>query len=62
MNGNTALHAAVEGDHEDMCKFLVENGAKLDIKNKYGHTAIDTALLLNRLNVALLIQNDKIII
>jgi ankyrin repeat protein len=42
-NGDTALHVAVsKGD--ELVKFLVEKGAKLDAKDKYNRTPLDVAL------------------
>ena len=42
-NGETALHIAVSrGDA--LVKFLAENGARLDIKDKFGRTALDVAM------------------
>jgi ankyrin repeat protein len=38
-NGNTPLHAAVMLGYSTVVQFLVEHGAKLDIKNKAGKTA-----------------------
>jgi len=48
VNGNTALHAAIEGDQVGVCELLLRSGASLTIPNKYGHTARNTAELLNR--------------
>jgi len=42
-NGDTALHIAVsKGD--ELVKFLVEKGAKLDAKDKFNRTPLDVAL------------------
>jgi len=41
-NGDTALHAAV-GKGDELVKFLVERGAKLDVKDKFGRTPFDVA-------------------
>ncbi len=42
-NGDTALHVAVtKGD--ELVKFLVEKGAKLDAKDKYNRTPLDVAM------------------
>lgn len=37
--GNTALHWASMNGHLDACKFLAQNGADADIKNKAGFMA-----------------------
>ena len=42
-NGETALHVAVSrGDA--LVRFLAENGTRLDIKDKFGRTALDVAM------------------
>jgi ankyrin repeat protein len=41
-DGATVLHQAV-GHGDDIVKFLVEKGAKLDAKDKFGRTALDVA-------------------
>lgn len=38
--GHTPLHWACMNENFDLCKALVEYGAKLDVKNKYGCTPI----------------------
>jgi len=43
-NGQTALHLAVQRGAEKVVRFLAENGAKLDMKNKQGRTPLDIAL------------------
>lgn len=42
--GQTALHGASEKGYDQVVKFLAERGAKLDIKDKQGKTALDAAL------------------
>src|SRR6185369_10601535 len=41
-DGSTALHQAV-GRGDDIVKFLVEKGARLDAKDKFGRTPLDVA-------------------
>jgi len=41
-NGDTALHLAV-GKGDDLVKFLVEKGARLDAKDKFNRTPLDVA-------------------
>ena len=38
VNGYTALHGAAHRGSNDIVKFLVEKGAKLDVTNKLGWT------------------------
>ncbi len=40
-DGNTALHTLVSRRYDRVVKFLVENGARLDAKNKKGQTPFD---------------------
>ena len=42
-NGESALHIAV-GRGDSLVRFLVEKGAKLDLKDKAGRTALDVAM------------------
>jgi ankyrin repeat protein len=43
--GTTVLHgAAMRGDTEQIVRFLVQNGARVEAKNKQGKTALDVAL------------------
>jgi len=50
-NGNTALHAAIEGSHVEICKLLIENGADRNIKNMYDISPINIANKLKRENM-----------
>ena len=42
--GDTALHGAAQRGSEALVRFLVANGARLDVKNKRGSTPLDVAL------------------
>jgi ankyrin repeat protein len=42
--GDTALHTAASQGHDSVVQFLVEHGAKLDIKNKRGQTPLRSAM------------------
>jgi ankyrin len=43
-DGNTALHAAASRGYENVIRFLVEKGAKLDATNKKGQTPLAAAM------------------
>lgn len=47
-NGNTALHAAVEGDQLEMAKVLLSAGADPDLVNAYNLTPLQVAEKLGR--------------
>jgi uncharacterized protein len=48
-NGETALHAAINGrGSETIVRFLVENGADLTAKNKQGRTPLEAAVASRR--------------
>lgn len=40
--------STVQGDHMEVCSVLLAAGASVDVPNKYGYTAVDTATLLHR--------------
>jgi ankyrin repeat protein len=39
-SGSTALHGAATTNQQSIVRYLVENGAKLDARNKLGWTAL----------------------
>ena len=43
-NGDTALHVAASLGHDSVVQFLVENGARLDVKNSRGLTPLAAAM------------------
>ena len=43
-NGQTAVHAAVNRGALKVVRYLADNGAKLDMKDKHGRTPLDVAL------------------
>jgi ankyrin repeat protein len=43
-NGQTLLHLAVQRGNNSIVRYLAENGAKLDLKNRQGRTPMDIAL------------------
>jgi ankyrin repeat protein len=42
--GDTALHGAAQKGYDQVVQFLVDHGAKLDIKDKRGRTPLDAAM------------------
>ena len=42
-NGDTPLHIAVIGESDTYLKFLLNNGARIHIKNKAGKSPLDIA-------------------
>jgi len=42
--GATALHGAAQKGWDQVVQFLVDRGAKLDVKDKKGHTPLDAAM------------------
>lgn len=42
-DGRTALHVAISSGHFEIVQLLLSNGAKKDLKDKFGQTAIDEA-------------------
>ena len=43
-SGNTAMHVAAQKRFEGVIRFLAEQGARLDVKNKFGDTPLALAL------------------
>lgn len=50
-DGKTALHYAVEAGRLDVVKLLIENGAKIDIKDKKGYNPLRIAKKLNNIEI-----------
>lgn len=44
LQGDTALHGAAQKGDDQVVEFLAAHGAKLDIKDKKGHTPLDAAM------------------
>jgi ankyrin repeat protein len=42
--GDTALHGAAQKGYDQVVQFLVDHGAKLDVKDKKGRTPLDAAM------------------
>ena len=40
-HGRTILHLAVENNHIDMIKFLCENGANVNVQDRWGGSILD---------------------
>jgi uncharacterized protein len=43
LQGDTALHGAAQKGYDQVVQFLVDHGAKLDVKDKKGRTPLDAA-------------------
>ena len=52
INGKTALHIAVLGNHSEIADTLIKEGADVDAKDKYGRTALHLAVLGNHSEIA----------
>ena len=50
-DNDTPLHRAIAGRKLTMIKFLLSNGADVTLKNIYGSTVIDDALISNDKNI-----------
>ena len=48
--GRTALHRAAEGQNENVIRFLVNNGADIDVCDKFGWTAIYHSIMFHHFN------------
>ncbi|MDW7682211.1 MAG: ankyrin repeat domain-containing protein, partial [bacterium] len=51
-DSTTALMAAVEGGHLQIIKLLVENGADINAKRKFGYTSLMIAIQRNQVEIA----------
>ncbi|MDD9334629.1 MAG: ankyrin repeat domain-containing protein [Rickettsiaceae bacterium] len=49
-DGDTFLHAAIQEEHQDVVKLLLERGAKIDIENNVGKTPLSLANELDNSN------------
>jgi ankyrin repeat protein len=58
VRGETALHGAALRGADTIVQFLVEHGAKLDVKTKQGFTPLDVAMGKNSL-AALPVPHDS---
>merc|ERR1711953_622545 len=50
--GWTPLHQAAKKNNVDLAKRLIENSANVDSANKWGQTALHSAAIYNRVDVA----------
>jgi ankyrin repeat protein len=51
-NGDTAIHLASSKGHLSVIKLLVDRGAKVDVVNYAGNTALHAAILFDQLRTA----------
>ena len=57
MFNKTALMWASQGGHIDIVKLLIESGANMNIKDKYGETALIIAYKHDRQKIVDLLKN-----
>ena len=58
--GMTALHLAISRGYENICKYLIDNGAGINITTKEGHTCLHLAANAGNTDiVSLVIQTGK---
>ena len=43
LSQQTALHDAVDRGHHDITKYLIEAGARIDVRDEYGKTPLSAA-------------------
>ena len=58
MSRQTPLHSAVETGQFKVVQFLLEHGVETSKKDVYGRTPLDIAQLLNKLEIANLLQKN----
>ncbi|PTX63531.1 ankyrin repeat protein [Kordia periserrulae] len=56
-NGKTPLMYAARFNRVEIIKLLLENGAKVDIKDNQGHTAVDYAKISKALDAKKVLEN-----
>lgn len=56
-SGMTPLHYAVEQGHVELVQFLLINGADKNLKDDNGDTPADTAKLLNKEDILVILNN-----
>lgn len=58
--GMTALHMAISRGYENICRYLIDNGASINISTKQGHTCLHlAATAVNVKIVSLIFQTGK---
>ena len=58
--GMTALHIAISRGYEDICRYLIDNGASINISTKQEHTCLHLATsAVNIKIVSLIFQTGK---
>ena len=58
--GMTALHIGISRGYEDICRYLIDNGASINISTKQGHTCLHLATNAVNINiVSLIFQTGK---
>ena len=58
-NGNYPIHIAAQNGHVDIVKWLVENGARLDVQNGTGQTPLHMAISYDYADVSTYLRSKK---
>jgi ankyrin repeat protein len=58
-DGSLAISSAISVGRINMLKLLLENGAKTDIKDNWGNTPLDYAVLKGSIEIFRILANDK---
>lgn len=54
-DGRTALHVTTCEGHLEVAEYLLEHGASVHIRDRYGHSPLDDALRFNRHSIITLL-------
>ena len=58
--GTTAIHIAISRGYEDICRYLINDGASINISTKQGHTCLHLAANVGSMDIVdLVIQTGR---